>query len=97
MGDGKVLFTYALSFYLRLPLTWRAVILLLPLPFLLAHFVIIACLCVCACMYVFACKYTYTYLCVHVFVCVSAIYTLFHTAALTLGPLFNMNATVDTQ
>lgn len=93
MGDGKVLFTYALSFYLRLPLTWRAVILLLPLPFLLAHFVIIACLCVCACMYVFA----YTYLCVHVFVCVSAIYTLFHTAALTLGPLFNMNATVDTQ
>lgn len=50
--DGKVLFTYALSFYLRLPLTWRAVILLLPLPFLLAHFVIIACLCMCVCVYV---------------------------------------------
>lgn len=50
--DGKVLFTYALSFYLRLPLTWRAVILLLPLPFLLAHFVIIASLCMCVCVFV---------------------------------------------
>lgn len=47
---SKVLFTYALSFYLRLPLTWRAVILLLPLPFLLAHFVIIACVRVYACI-----------------------------------------------
>lgn len=35
-------------------------------------------------------------MCMYLCVC-PAIHTLFHTAALTLGPLFNMNATVDTQ
>lgn len=44
--------------------------------------------CVRVCMY-------WLYACI-LWVC-PAIYTLFHTAALTLGPLFNMNATVDTQ
>lgn len=50
--------------------------------------------CVRVCMY----WHVNIYLCVCTYLCVClAIYTLFHTAALTLGPLFNMNATVDTQ